>query len=145
MCAGCGHPWPVHPFGCPVLVRLSAALLARAEPYRWRWWAVALSATEAAPDGRAEHWRRVSGEPDPNPDEEPGPSLHDAPGGLSERFGGSTPGGGAVLRAAAGWLDAAGAGWVTIHPAAGTLDCPDEFPPFAPPVFPFPSFTEADS
>jgi hypothetical protein len=91
-CPGCGALYPFHPWRCPVLVRLSAQLLAGCpQPVEgWRDRAVALANAAGDPHSpEAGHWRAVAGVGEPDavttPDLVP---VHDG-AGLEERFPGT--------------------------------------------------------
>jgi hypothetical protein len=111
VCAGCGRDREAgHPWLCPVLIRLSAQLLATCDPDRtgWRDRARTLAEATGKPFGReARHWRAVAEEPDmPSPadgyDEIDTPDLlpNGAGDGLREELsptGCSRPGSSGIL------------------------------------------------
>lgn len=112
-CPGCGAASPFHPWGCPVLVRLCAQLLAR-EDAGWRGRAAAMARAAGRPFApEAVHWRAVAAVDNIDPGVlEPAawtPYLVPADGGLCETAtpdGCNLPGAAAVLAR----LRAAGAG-----------------------------------
>ena len=137
VCSACarhvGHPaGRPHPWGCPVLVRLSAQLLAAADPTRERWRLAAEGCARDAVGGpwaaEARHWRRVRDAAEPPAGLLLTPFLVPTGDGMAERPdepGTAAPGGGALLLPGTrlrGWLDSQSPGWVFTPPAFGTLD-----------------------